>query len=156
MSSNLGNSVTLINNLPANNLPVLSDDMKKLLANKKNISTFCSLKNVSNADELTFMKNIFIPGKSFVFPKKSDEKGDRPFQHSWLEIFPWLRYSLIEDGAYCMYCILFSGSSSGRKIQLVHTPFKTCCFELFIVVLEGSLSQRLEFIVNQWTTIRCF
>ena len=34
-------------------------------------------------------------------------------------------YSLIEDGAYCMYCVLFNGGSSGRKIQLVHTPFKT-------------------------------
>ena len=79
VSSSIGNSVTLINNLPANNLPVLSDDMNKLLGNKKDISTFCSLKNVINADKLTFTKNIFIPGKSFVFPKKSDEKGDRPF-----------------------------------------------------------------------------
>ena len=24
-----------------------------------------------------------------------------------------------------MYCVLFNGASSGRKIQLVHTPFKT-------------------------------
>ena len=57
--------------LPANNLPVISDDMKKLLGNKKDISTFRSLKNVSNADKLSFIKNVFIPGKSFVFPEKS-------------------------------------------------------------------------------------
>ena len=82
--------MTLINNLPANNLPVISDDMKKLLGNKKDISTFCSLKNVSNADKLTFMENIFTLGKSFVFSIKIGEKGDRLFQHSWLEIFPWL------------------------------------------------------------------
>ena len=63
--------------------------MKKLLGNKKDNSTFCSLINFSKVDKLTFIKNIFIPGKSFIFPKKSDEKGDRPFQHSWLEIFPW-------------------------------------------------------------------
>ena len=75
--------MTVINKLPASNLAVISDDIKKLLGNRKDISTFCSLKNVSNADKLTFIKNIFIPGKSFVFPKKSDEKGDRPFQHSW-------------------------------------------------------------------------
>ena len=79
VSSNIENSLTLINNLRANNLPIISDDMKKLLGNKKDISTFCSLKNVTNADKLTFIKNIFIPGKSFVFPKKSDEKGDRHF-----------------------------------------------------------------------------
>ena len=99
--------------------------MKKLLGNKKDISTFCSLKNVSNADKVTFITNIFITGKSFVFPKKRDEKGDRPFQHSWLEIFPCLCYSLIEDGVVCVYCILFNGGSSGRKIQLVHTAFNT-------------------------------
>ena len=66
--------MTLINNLPANNLPVIYDDMKKLLGNKKDISTFCSLKNVTNADKLTFIKNSLIPGKYFVFPKNSDEK----------------------------------------------------------------------------------
>ena len=75
--------MTVINNLPANNLPVISEDIKKLLVNRKDISTFCSLKNVSNADKLTCIKNIFVPGKSFVFSKKNDEKGDRPFQRSW-------------------------------------------------------------------------
>ena len=59
---------------------------------------FCFLKNVSNAHKSTFIKNIFIPGKSFVFPKKSDEKGDRPFQHSWLGIFSCLCHFPIEDG----------------------------------------------------------
>ena len=71
------------------------------------------------------MKNIFIPSKSFRLPKKSDQKGDSPFYYNWLELFPWLSYSLIEDGVYCMFCVLFNGGSSGRKIQLAHTPFKT-------------------------------
>ena len=61
--------------------------MKKLLGNKKDISKFCSLESVSNADKVTFMKNIFIPGNYFVFPKKSDEEADRPFQHSFLETY---------------------------------------------------------------------
>ena len=117
--------MTLINNLTANNLPVIFDDMKKLLGNKKDNSTFYSYENVSNTDKLTFIKNIFIPGKTFVFPKKSDEKGDSPFQYSWLEMFPWLCYSLIEDWTYCMYCVLFHDGSYGRKMHLVHTPFKT-------------------------------
>ena len=90
--------MTVINNLSSNNLSVISDDVKKLLGNRKDISAFCSLENVSNADKLTLTKSIFIPGKSFVFCKKSDEKSDRPFQYSWLEILPWLCYSLIEDG----------------------------------------------------------
>ena len=44
VSSNIGNSVTLINNLPANNLTVISDDMNKLLGNKKDIVHFLLLK----------------------------------------------------------------------------------------------------------------
>ena len=153
-SSNMGNSVTLINNPPANNLPIISDNMKKMLGNKQDISAFCFLKNVSNADKLTFMENIFVPGKSFGFLKKSDEKDDRPFQHSWLELFSWLCYSYIEDGVYCMYCVLFNGGASGRKIQLVYTSFKTwnnaqCCFRTHTESKTGS-------IVNRWTTIRGF
>ena len=74
VSQNIENSVTLINSLPDNNLPVISDDMKKLLGNKKDISTLCSLKNISNADKLTFIKNIFLPGKSFVFQRKVTRK----------------------------------------------------------------------------------
>ena len=66
LSSNIRNSLTVINNLPTNNLPVTSDDMKKLLGNRKEINTFCSLKNFSNADKLAFIKNIFIPGKFFL------------------------------------------------------------------------------------------
>ena len=77
VSSNRENSVTLIASLPANNFTIASDDMKKLLGNKKYICLFCSLKNVSNADKLTFMKNIFIPGKSLRLLKKTDEKSDR-------------------------------------------------------------------------------
>ena len=116
--------MTLINNPQVNNLQIISGDIKKILGDKKFISTFCSLKSLSNADKLTFVKNIFIPGKCFGFPKKSDEKGDKPFQRSW-ELFPWLCYSLIVHGAYFMYCVLFNGDLSGWKIQLVHTPFKT-------------------------------
>ena len=141
--------MTLINSRPANNLPAVSDDMNKLLGNKKDIRTFCSLKNVSNGDKLTFMKNIFISGKAFVFPKKSDGKGDRPFQHSWLEIFPCLCYSLIEDGAHCMYYVLINGSSSGKKIQLVHTPFNTWsdaqhCFRKYSESKTGIHSKSMD------------
>ena len=106
VSGNRGSSMTLINNLPVNNLPVVSDNLKKLLGNKKEIKKVCSLKNVSNTGKLNFVKNIFIPGKYFVLQKKSDEKGGKPFQPSLLDIFSWLRYSPINDEAYCMYCVI--------------------------------------------------
>ena len=115
VSSNIKNLVTLIASMPANNFTIASNDMKKLLGNKKCICFFCSLKNVSNADKLTFMKNIFIPGKSLGLLKKIDEKSEKSF-------FIWFCCSSIEDEAYCMHCILFNGGLSERKIQLVHTP----------------------------------
>ena len=52
-------------------------------------------------------------------------RKDRPIQHSYLEIFPWLCYSLIEDGAYCMYFLWFDGGSFGSKVHLVHPLCKT-------------------------------
>ena len=107
--------MTLINNLLANNLPIIFDDMEKWLGNKKGTSTFGSLKNVSNADQLIFTKNIFIPCKSFVFRKKSDDKVDRPFQHSAI-------FSLNMGHIGCT--VLLNGGSSCRKIKLVNTPFK--------------------------------
>ena len=119
------NPVTLRNNQPANNLSIIYGDMKKFLHNKRNISTFYPLKNVSYINKLNLMEVIFIPDKSFVFPKKSDEKGDRPFQHSCLELLSWLYYCLIQYGAYYMYCVLFMSGSSGKKIRLFHTLFNT-------------------------------
>ena len=113
VSSNIGNSVTLINNLLANNLPIIFVDMEKLLSNKKDTSTFGSLKNVSNADKLIFTKNIFIPCKSFVFRKKSDDKVDRPFQHS----------AILSLKMWHIACtVVLNGGSSCRK--LVNTLFK--------------------------------
>ena len=64
-----------------------------ILGKKMDISTFCSFKNVNNADKPNVMKNIFISGKSFAFPKKSDAQGERSFQHSWFELSPWLLLS---------------------------------------------------------------
>ena len=38
-------------------------------------------------------------------------------------LWTFSHYSLIEDGEYCMYCVLFNGGSSARKKQLVHAHF---------------------------------
>ena len=128
VSSNIRKSVTVINNLPANNLPVISDDIKKLLGNRKDISTFCSLKNVSNADKLTFIKNIFIPGKSFVFPKKSDEKGDRPFQHSCLEILGYYGAGAVSGHVNGLSALIMSENSKALYTHCAsHRLFGTSC-----------------------------
>lgn len=91
VSSNIGNSVTLINNSPANTLLLISDEMKKLLGNKKDIRRFCSLKNTSNADKLSLWKISLFPVNILAFQRKVI-KSDSPSHYNWLELFPWLSY----------------------------------------------------------------
>ena len=54
------------------------------------------------------MKNIFIPGKAFGFPKKSDKKSDKTFQHNCLDLLLWLCYSVLEEGhiAYTVFYLM--------------------------------------------------
>ena len=40
---------------------------------------------------------MFRPRKSYVFPRLS-EKNKRSFKYEWLDLFPWLCYSVSEDG----------------------------------------------------------
>ena len=78
-----------------------SIDFNKILDCKKDVSTLTKLKNVSNAEKLKLMRSIFVPSKSYVFPVTV-----RHFKYDWLKQYPWLCYSPIEDGAYCLYCVI--------------------------------------------------
>ena len=136
VSSNIRNSVTVINTLPANKLPVVSDDIKKFFGNRKDISTFCSLKNVSNADKLTSIKNISVPGKSFVFLKKSDEKGDRPFQHSCLEILGYYGAGVVSGHVNGLSALIMRENSKALYTNCAsHRLFGTSCKISFVLNL---------------------
>ena len=70
------------------------------------------------------MRSAFVPSKSYVFPVSSTFKA-------WVAgtvnvTATWLCYSSIEDGAYCLYCVLFADKSSLRDVQLVHIPYCKC------------------------------
>ena len=64
-------------------------------------------------------QNLFIPDKSFVFPTTQ-----RLFLHRWLKLFPWLCYSLVEDVAYCLLCLLFAGKKNAAAKSFILKPFK--------------------------------
>ena len=95
-----------------------SIDFSKILGCKKDVSTLTKLKNLSNAEKLKLMRSVFVASKSYVFPVTV-----RHFNYDLLEQYPWLCYSPIEDGAYCLYCVLFASTSSSRGVQLVHIPY---------------------------------
>ena len=62
--------------------------------------------------------NVFLPQSNFVFPITK-----RRFCYNWLDLCPWLAYSPVCDGAYCLFCVLFCNKVVTRKKKLVHLPY---------------------------------
>ncbi|XP_033213994.1 zinc finger MYM-type protein 1-like [Belonocnema kinseyi] len=58
--------------------------------------------------------NVWTPDADFVFPATEINKKILRFQFSWLQKYPWLIYSAVEDGAYCRVCILFAQKIVGK------------------------------------------
>lgn len=118
-SSDLVLSVKLDSNKQSN-----SDVARQKCKYKNDVSTFFSLRSpndLSNNEKDALLKNVFRPDKNFVFPKNNG----RPFLHVWLSQYDWLCYSPACEGAYCIYCVLFSDKVVTKETQLVHLPYKT-------------------------------
>ena len=64
------------------------------------------------------IEHVYVPPQDFPFPVSK-----RKFRYEWLKLFPWLCYSKINDGAYCLPCVLFSNKKSNIQ-NLVLKPFK--------------------------------
>ena len=69
--------------------------------------------------------NHFKPPHDYGFPNAT--KGCS-FQHRWLELFPWLVYSKLENGSYCLPCVLlastgYHGSNPGVLVSCSLTTF---------------------------------
>ena len=55
------------------------------------------------------------------FSSKVEYSKTRSFQHSWVQEYPWLSYSISLDGGYCIHCMLFA-KNRGILGQLVTSP----------------------------------
>ena len=119
---------------------------------KNDVSTFFSLRfpnDLSNGEKEKLIKNVFVPKSNFVFPIKK-----RHFYYNWLGLYPWLAYSPVRDGAYCLFCVLFCNKVVTRKKNW-------CIFPILIGVmlrlsLSGMWMQLVAFIVNLWKRIQDF
>lgn len=56
---------------------------------------------------------LWVPSSNYEFPKSG--KRNLKFQITWTYEFPWLRYSKLHDGAYCLTCVLFPPSDGIGK-----------------------------------------
>ena len=63
------------------------------------------------------IKNVYKPRKTFNFPE-----AERHFRFVWSQEFPWVCYSRWEDGAYCLYCVLFGHISTSNSRMLNFYP----------------------------------
>ncbi|XP_065662589.1 52 kDa repressor of the inhibitor of the protein kinase-like [Hydra vulgaris] len=85
--------------------------------------SLCLSGNNSIVNDLRLFTSIFVPSKKFIFPKN---KNGRSFQFIWIEKFPWLTYSNIFDGAFCLPCVIFrhtSPSKSSLAERLCSKPY---------------------------------
>ena len=92
--------------------------IESILKGKRDVSTYKKFIFQSTTDTEKY-ENVFIPNKSFVFPTTQ-----RLFLHRWFKLFPWLCYSLVEDGAYCLPCLLFAGKKNTAAKSFIFKPFK--------------------------------
>ena len=77
-----------------------------------------------NTPDICTLNNVFSHTKNYVFPRLS-EKNKRTFKYEWLDLFPWVCYLALEDGAYCLSCVLFGHrvpGKSSRITKLVSSP----------------------------------
>ena len=75
------------------------------------VSTF------NDAQKYELLCHFWKPKFGHNFPANS--RGRR-FQFKWFTMFPWLAYSQLLDGAFCINCVLFGGESSHNASKLNH------------------------------------
>lgn len=86
------------------------------------VQRFCRRK-LDDVEMYELLVNVWTPDASFVFPAKEKNNKNLKFQLSWLQKFPWLTYSAVEDGAYCKYCVLFAQKHENLN-SFVRSEFK--------------------------------
>ena len=74
------------------------------------------------------LTDVWKPDKLYKFPRKEEYGKKRSFKYEWLQIYPWLSYSAVMDGAFCLPCVLFASAvkKGGLKLdRLLYNPICT-------------------------------
>lgn len=101
---------------------------QKLLNRGNDVERFCR-KTLDDEEKYQLLANVWTPDASFAFPASKVGGCNRKFQLSWLQTYPWLSYSAVEDAAYCKWCIIFAKEEVGKGSHqnsnvLIKTGFK--------------------------------
>ena len=58
-------------------------------------------------EKYAFLKHHAVPSQSHVYPRSYLGGRNRSFQQSWLSEHPWMVYSEVLDGVFCIACAIF-------------------------------------------------
>ena len=64
-------------------------------------------------DKLEILQNKWSPPPGFSFPVT----GGCKYNQQWEVEYPWLRYSVSKDAAFCVYCVIFGDKLTWRGIN---------------------------------------
>ena len=75
---------------------------------KQNSRNFCtSIQSLSAAEKYALFKKHNKPPEDHAFPCTLFGKYNRRFQFKWLDMYPWIVYSTVVEGVFCIFCALF-------------------------------------------------
>ena len=63
------------------------------------------------------------PPTTYKFPTKLEYGKNHAFQYRYLEQYPWLGYSIAQDGCYCLPCCYFTHLMS-KSVTLCKSHFQ--------------------------------
>ena len=78
--------------------------------------------SLSDGEKYALLKYHRSPSDQYEFPSTFIGGCNRSFQRRWLREYPWMVYSEIAEGAFCIACALFCKNRTSKG-QLVNSPF---------------------------------
>ena len=87
--------------------------------------SFPNARQLSNEQKYDFILRCWQPEPSYNFPTVLEGKNNRSFRYKWLRTYPWLRYSPMYDGEFCLPCVLFGNETTFERLdKLFKSPLK--------------------------------
>ena len=99
-------------------------DIGKIYADSKLSSlNFCStIQSLSASEKYALLKKHDKPSEHHLFPCTMFGNYNRQFQFKWFDLYPWIVYSTVVEGIFCIFCALFCVNRDGMA-SLVNKPF---------------------------------
>ena len=103
-----------------------ASNLQNLIANLTDIGSFyLNTASMTDMERYEKMLNVWKPDPKFAFPSRQIHGKSRKFVYSWLINYPWLAYSKLLDGTFCLPCVLFgrkTGQNASKLDKLMKSP----------------------------------